>query len=71
MHVPGKSGQLAAIEIDDIKPATDSDALVRSTDGKQFYVEFKVGTVFRAKDLPILVVPNCKPDQGWWLMPDS
>lgn len=69
MHVPGKSGHDTLLEIADIEPSDQADLLVRTTNGKRFYVEFQRGTTIRARELPTFVVPNCNPRKGWWLLP--
>lgn len=68
--MPGKRGRPISLDIADIQPVDDPDyLLIQTVDGKRFYVEFQNGLAFRARDLPNPVVPDCKLDKAWWLLP--
>lgn len=41
---------------------------MHTADGRRFYVEFQITPVFRARDLTTYVIPDCKPETGWWLL---
>lgn len=70
IDVLGKSGNSVTLDIVNIQPAEEADLLVETADGKRFYVEFQKSPVFSARELPTFVVPDCKPDKGWWLLPN-
>jgi len=75
IHVPSRRGYLMGLELTEVKiPESGTrgePALLRvAKDGREFYVVFQRGKVFRAMDKPVLVYPpEAGPGRAFWVLP--